>query len=267
MSYSPTFKDWILRTYLEYQSNLRYRNNQTTPGIFKITSDYKLKFHDEFKTDYDNWQCGATWWEQPYHPGNFNQWYDCEQISIVPDGIQFSAIKKPKSFPDVGIIPNAIGLVRSKQSWKYGLFVFSAKLPLGYFLWPALWLSGVANWPPEIDLLESYSDDTIDYHVFKNNQSNIWVKDGNGGQERAGARTHRLPNNITNQFIEYIIWWEKDFIKLYYNGYLVRHITDPFILNGMFEAQQIIIGTGTQTGFNANNMTPMIVNKIAVYQK
>jgi len=83
----------------------------------------------------------------------------------------------------------------------------------------------------------------------------------------AGACSHMLSNKTTENFIKYIIWWEKDFIKLYYNGYLVRHITDKEVLYKMNEPQVIIIGTGVQEKFGVNNISPLIVNNIEVYQK
>jgi hypothetical protein len=77
---------------------------------------------------------------------------------------------------------------------------------------------------------------------------------------------HCLPNDVTNEFIEYTIWWEKDFIKIYYNGYLVRHITDKEVLNNVNIAQSLIIGSGVESAFNTNNISPLVINKVEVYQ-
>jgi beta-glucanase (GH16 family) len=263
-TYHITFRDWVTRTKLDIQNAFRYIFNVTIEGTFLIPSSYKLKFSDYFISA-DNWDSASTWWGQPYHPTFPTQWYDDDQIKVTSSGVQFSAINKPKTFGDI-TIPVAIGLMRSKQAFKYGIFSFSAKLPLGTFLWPALWLTGAKSWPPEIDLLEAYSDDTPDYHKNKELQSNVHMSDGKGGEYPAGARTHRLPNKVGEQTVFYTIWWEADFIKLYYNGYLVREIRDKEVLDAMFEEQQIIIGTGTQSGFNTDNLQPMVVSHVAVYQ-
>lgn len=262
-----TFRDWVFRTWLEFKSVIRYIFNITKPGG---ATNYKLKFYDEFQDGpYSNK------WDDPdnqglalYHPANMNQWYDSTLILQTPNGVTFDSLVKPRYFPEIDTtIPNAIGTMRTKDAWKYGIFVFTAKMPSGTYLWPALWLSGLYSWPPEIDLLEGYSDHTVDYYKNKKLQSNVHISNGEGGSNPAGARTHRQPNKITEEFIEYKIWWEKDFIKLYYNGYLVRKITDKRILDGMFEAQRIIIGNGTKVGFNTDNLTPMVVSSVAVYQK
>lgn len=269
-TFRPTFIDFLRRTWLELKSNIRYIRNVTKPGVFNITSDYKLKFYDDFKQPYsEKWDDQDHQGLAPYHPANMDQWYDPSLISQNEEGISFGCIVKPKYFPEIDTtIPNATCAVRSKESWKYGIFVFSSRMNSGTFLWPALWLSGVANWPPEIDLLEGYSDETIDFHKNTDLQSNVHIKDSTGTtNDSAGGRKHRLPNHVTEEFVEYVIWWEPDFIKLYYNGYLVRHITDKRFVDGMFEAQRIIIGSGIQHGFNQDNLTPITVNKVAVYQK
>jgi len=271
--YKITFNDALSRFKLGFANLTRYIFNIEKSGPFLIPSEYKKIFYDYFENDWKtNWEDGSTWWGQPYHPGNLTCWFDPEQIKLIStshhsaSSISFSAVEKSRNFGAI-TIPNAVGVMRSRASWKYGIFLFEAILPSGVQLWPALWLTGVANWPPEIDLLEGYSDGTNDYHNNRNLQSNIHMSDGQGGNYAAGACTHRLPNKVTEDFITYIIWWERDFIKLYYNGYLVREITDPEVLNAMSEAQQIIIGTGVQQYFNLDNLTPMIVKNVSVYQK
>jgi beta-glucanase (GH16 family) len=265
-----TFRDWFLRTWLDFKNICRYIFGIKKEGVFRLTSNYKLVFYDDFTSDYfEKWDDQDHQGLAPYHPANMNQWYDPSLISQTEEGISFGAVVKPKYFPELDTtIPNATCAIRSKESWKYGIFVFSAKMSSGTYLWPALWLSGRYNWPPEIDILEGYSDKTNDYHKNKTLKSNVHIKnEDNTGSDCAGARTHRLPNKVTEEFIEYVLWWEEKFIKIYYNGYLVRKITDPHILYGMFEDQRIIIGTGVQEGFNKDNITPVVVSKVTVYQK
>ena len=63
-------------------------------------------------------------------------------------------------------IPQSVGLVTSYNSYGYGFFEFEIELPYGSGLWPSVWLSCVNSWPPEIDILEAYSNDNSNY---KNN--------------------------------------------------------------------------------------------------
>jgi len=262
-------KDEIVRWYLDIKMNLRYIFNRKKHGNdLKIPFHYICVFHDDFTDGYsDNWDNGAQWDLPPYHPGSPTQWYDPDQIIKNQDGIAMHSVVKPKYFPEIDTtIPNAMGILRTKESWKYGIFRFKAKLPSGKWLWPALWLSGRYSWPPEIDVLEAFSDDTYDYSKGKILTSNVHYG-RNGDHIQFGCYKHRLPNKVTEEFIDYDLWWEKDFIKIYYNGYLVSYVTDKKILNDMFEAQRIIIGNGIDTPFNQNNLTPIIVQSVTVYQK
>lgn len=240
-----------------------------TQRLFVYPSEYSLKFYENFwDKQLNNWVMAGSWWGQKYHPNLLWQWYDDSQIQIVRNGVQFSAAYKPFYFEEIDkIIPMAIGIIRTKKAWKYGIFSFTVKLPSGSQLWPALWLSGATNWPPEIDLLEGYSDNTVNYHNNIKLQSCIHIKGNDAEHINCGARSHRIPNDSTSEFIKYIIWWEKDFLKLYYNGYLVRHITDNKILDKLDEEMHLIIGTGTQEEQNQDNLSPMIVKEIKIYQK
>ena len=258
---SITFKDFILRSWLDIKMNFRYIFKISKKGNFSIPTNYKNIFSDDFQK-LDKWDDPSKWGIPPYHPNFLYQWYDENQIKQTNNGVEFSSVINPKYFEEINTtIPNSIGILRTKDCWKYGIFTFSAKLPSGTYLWPAMWMSGRWNWPPEIDLLEAHSYNTNDNTLL----SDIHVKYQNN--VTSCSRTHRLPNKTTENFIEYVIWWEKDFVKIYYNGYLVKYVTDKNILDGLNEEQRIIIGNGTEVEFNKDNLTPLIINKIMIYQK
>jgi len=264
-----SLKDEIVRWHIDINMNLRYIFKYKKYGNdLKIPGEYKLVFHDDFSNDYhEKWDNGAEWDLPPYHPAHPTQWYDPEQITQTPDGVAMGAVVKPKYFPEIDTtIPTAIGILRTKDSWQYGIFRFRAKLSSGTWLCPALWLSGRYTWPPEIDILEAFSDDTNDYAKGKFLTSNVHYG-RNGEHKNYGSYKHRLPNNVTEEFIDYDVWWEKNFIKIYYNGYLVLHVTTKEILNDMFEAQRIIIGNGAHDEFNQDNISPIVVKSVLVYQK
>jgi len=266
--YRITFKEWLVRSYLNLLGWGRYTINKTETRELEVPKEYELVFSEDFKNNYySRWYNSAIIWEQPYHPELLDQWYDKDQVQLTRDGISLGAIEKPKYFAEIGVtIPNAVARLKTKESWKYGIFVFKAKLPKGKHLWPALWLSGSKNWPPEIDVLEGYSGDTIDYYKNTRLQSNVHMK-LNGKHAMVRAVNHPVTKEVTNEFLEYIVWWEKDFIRFYYDGYLVREITDKLVLNLMNEEQIIILNSAIQPGFNKDNITPFVIKKVEVYQK
>lgn len=212
-------------------------------------------------TGYSAWDANYDDW-QPYHPDHLHQWYDSDLIESTDEGLEFYAKVKPRYFPELKkTIQVAIGKVRSKQSFSYGVFVFIAKLPAGRGLWPAIWLTGENTWPPEIDIMEGYSNDTIDFDNYKMLQSNIHTSKG-----QFGAYTHRSKN--AEEFMEYALWWTKDFIRIYYNGYKVLDVTNKKVLDSMNDRMKIVIGTGTQKDhFKSDNLSPFIVKQVTVYQQ
>ena len=55
-------------------------------------------------------------------------------------------------------------LIRTKQHFDYGHFEIEAKMAKGLNICCAFWLSGFGNWPPEIDIVESWSRDNGYYN-------------------------------------------------------------------------------------------------------
>jgi len=107
--------------------------------------------------------------------------------------------------------------LHSNPSWLYGIFVVTAKVPKGYQLWPALWLtSATGGWPVtgEIDIMEttaSVPEVTGTLHCGSS-PSNSTAQPG----------VPVWPNNIFakpdwSQFNTYIMNWQPDKITFYLN--------------------------------------------------
>ena len=231
---------------------------------FSIPDEYDLVFIETFSSkNLKKWQEASTWWEQPYHPGDPKQWFDPEQVKFTEEGLALHSVRKSKQFGDI-TIQNAIGMIQSIGSWQYGIFIIKAKLPKGKYLWPAIWLTGAYTWPPEIDIVEGYSDNTDDYHSGRKLQSNVHFNYKNNRAHIGGAN-HYLPK-VTDNFVDYAVWWESEFIRIYYNGNLVREITDPDILKSMDQPQKVVLNNAVQLGFTKDNITPLIISGVAIYK-
>ena len=93
-------------------------------------------------------------------------------------------------------------------SQTYGLFQFSAQLPAGAGLWPAIWMmptnSVYGGWPQsgEIDVMESHGSDT--------NQVQGSLHSGpNSGSNNTQTQVYSLPNNgSTTSWHTYDLQWE-----------------------------------------------------------
>lgn len=60
------------------------------------------------------------------------------------------------------MIPYSVGVVNTfhSKNFTYGYFAVRSKNPKGPATWPAWWLTGKNNWPPEIDIFEMYGKAT-----------------------------------------------------------------------------------------------------------
>lgn len=60
------------------------------------------------------------------------------------------------------MIPYSVGVANTfhSKNFTYGYFAIRSKNPSGPATWPAWWLTGKNNWPPEIDIFEMYGGAT-----------------------------------------------------------------------------------------------------------
>ena len=209
------------------------------------TEFYTLKFKDEFTGDTIDtsvWLLGQPWGK--FHPNHPHQYYgDTNEFINVQNGqLELYTRYRPKKFYDFKsslyiTIPYGIGLVFCKKPFKYGYYEMEAMLPKGKYLWPALWITAVKTWPPEIDILESFSGkngEYIDNFRIRNarNEPNVhygFVEDNT--KSSYGAFSYPIPNEPTQRFVKYGLHWTEHFIRVYYDGYLVYQCTQKNILD------------------------------------
>ena len=286
-----TLKNYLLRwkAFRLYQRKPKGQHGMIPPA------GYKRVFYDDFTAplDLNKWRLGQPWGN--FHPGSLHTHYDTEgketyiskENNLILE-VRHRALdvvksdlpdwRQSDSLPDKFTIPNAIGLVTTKESWHYGWFEAEIKLPKGTPLWPAFWLSGQHSWPPEIDIFEAYSkhgSDYRDWFLFKKRphvkiQPNLHygvVEEGT----KAMYGAYDVPVwNATERFVQYACWWEKDFIRIYYDGIMVFECTNPDVLkwyNKYWHEQFIIINNGVHDLGIVPTECSMEVRKVSVYQK
>lgn len=136
----------------------------------------------------------------------------------------------------------AVGTVRTVDTYSYGRFSADIILPKGGGAWPAFWLTGADNWPPEIDILEGYADRNGSYlDVFTNKfpfinvryacESNVHYRDSGLEHRSTGAvavkRAVLGKKQPHEQYNNYAVDWRPDSIRFYYNGQLVNEVLTP----------------------------------------
>lgn len=266
-------------------------------GIFP-TPDYKVVFEDKFNNplNKDKWRYAMPWGD--FHPGALHQYYDNDgTLSYVAhEGLVLELRNIPKTFkksdlpdwrrtpdmPEEFTIPTGVGFVSTKDTWQYGWFEAWIKLPKGQSYWPAFWLSGLNTWPPEIDIFEGYSHlgpryegYTFFNRLFKKPNRKIRPNLHYGSTEdgtKDDYKSYDVPvAECTERYVQYVCQWEKDFIRIYYDGVLVMETTDPEVLkwyNKSNAQQYVILNHGLHEDYPNNpDESAMIVKSFKVLQK
>lgn len=219
---------------------------------------------------------GYDWIQQErwgqVHPEKPDWWYDPTSSYIDSDDrLNLLTKRNPKYFDDIGKISTiGVGLVSCQTKFKWGEFSIEAKLPYGNNLWPAFWMWSWDSWPPEIDVIEGYSDQSPNYLKlrllkplgFWNIQTNVHYTELNRNK-MIGGKTHFFGfKNPTKNFIKYSVIWTPDKLEFFYSDRLVRRVKDVNILNQLNETTMNVIinnGVTSKVDLEKQNLSNFII--------
>ena len=240
-------------------------------GNFKMPTNYNIEFVDDFKILNED-----VWFKRQYygHINTSHYWQYCSEdnIDFTEEGLKLHQHYNPRTtdYWD-GKTYNTIydvGFLTSKKLFGYGIFEFDIILPKGTGLWPAVWLTGFESWPPEIDLIEAYSDndskynDDVKTNAFYGTQENL--------HDIKGRKT--IPIKNYDDVLNMKLVWTKDKIEYYYNDFRVRTITDKKILKWYLDKKMYLVlnlATRNPKDFeiNKSQKSTFIVKKFVYYKE
>ena len=239
-----SIKDIIHNNYLYVVNFIQVRVFKKKDKSIDLTS-WTLSFQDKFESfNVDVWRVGHAW--GVIHPELSYQYYGTESVGIDERGL----VLEQKYYPrenitdwyntDIFFNPKwSVGLITSKSSYGYGLYDFYVTLPKGAGLWPAIWFVSDKTYPPEIDLFEGYSDINGLYKSHLNTNLHFNFKPT---QKESVARGSFVKDvDSKNEVVRFTMIWDEKYIKMYYNGFLVRCITDEKTLVWFRDNNMIII--------------------------
>lgn len=207
------------------------------------------------------------------HPDKSFCWYDSSCVEVDEFGyLHLKTKHNPRYFQELKLTSNVgIGLISCTTKFYHGTYEIEAKLPKGKNLWPAFWMWSWDSWPPEIDVFEGYTINDSSYFTWNpfkpwNVQTNIHYN-VEGGRDSIGGKVHYWGyKDPTRNFIKYKVDWQKDYIKFYYNDYLVRSITDRMILD-QFNRTTMNVIINNSIDYNADVHNPPVSDFIIKYFK
>lgn len=166
------------------------------------------------------------------------------------------------------------GWVSTNNGFLFGDFHFEYKLPKGANLWPAIWLSGVHTWPPEIDIMEGWSGNGYlcknkpnykRFPLFNNIHPGLFYFKVDGkvyskgyGSFGSDCATYSWLQKLDDWNTCDLVW-RKDLIEVYYNGHRVMRVTEDdedrgfHMLDFMGHEMYVCLDAAVQEDFTQDN--------------
>lgn len=257
MKNGDTIKDSILNIFLDIKNYILYNVFKKERVIDK--SNYQLTIIDNFNS-YDEIR-----WIKTQYFGEINtsyHWQFCspESVLFTSDGLYLEQKynERTTEYWDGNSYNTKydVGCLTSRNPFYHGLYEFDVILPIGQSLWASVWLTGYESWPPEIDIMESYSDYDCKYDSRLN--SNTWF--GNYNQSRAKKHL-RVKDEDLKRPITFSLIWERDKMEFYMNGFKTRVITNSELLK-YFEDKPMYVVMNNAIRENMDADTSQISNFI-----
>jgi beta-glucanase (GH16 family) len=188
-----------------------------------LGSNWKLTFNAGFtgsKLDTSVWGTCYPWQSQS-GCANFGnsaleyQWYAASQDQVSNGALHIVAQAAPTAGRSSGggpeTYPYRSGLVTTFPGYKfqYGYLQVVARVPDALGTWTALWLAAANEaWPPEIDILEHWGNDTKYYEYYH----------PAGAPRENGVQTL---GNLSTSWHTYGVYWSKSEVVWYIDGHQV----------------------------------------------
>lgn len=200
-----------------------------------------------------DWRVGRPWGVA--HPDDIC-YADGKSISFDSHQMTLGIDYNPKTFevqttlepePHSKLYSWSVGYVSSIQPIKYGYLRVDFIMPRGNNLWPAIWLSCVDTWPPEIDIMEAWSGQ-YNWSIFKPKiadkvylinpfANKIFPSCHLGANiQEHWQKSYKKMNGSCKKYLNITgknsceLIWTPELLRIYYNGHKIMEETDPKVL-------------------------------------
>jgi beta-glucanase (GH16 family) len=161
------------------------------------------------------------------HLGNEKQRYGNAGNHSLKNGVLSLIAKKPWSS---GFYSS--GMIRSRQTFRYGYFEARLKLPPGRGVFPAFWLNsdydstGRLDWPPEIDIMEFAPNGVNEFPNMVHSNVALSTPNKQGGEWffhnsnfNQQYKFYRAPVDLTKDWHVYgMLWGTDNTVTVYLDG-------------------------------------------------
>ncbi|NLN84442.1 MAG: family 16 glycosylhydrolase [Firmicutes bacterium] len=199
-----------------------------------------------------NWMLREPWGFM--HPQKPEFWYDEGAVFVNEYGhLMLKTRRNPLISEGQMLSPTGAGLVCCNQGFHFGYYSFVVDLPVGKNLWPAIWMYDMNTWPPEIDLLEAYTNRWSKYRIlpwqpFKAETCLHWTDEK--GKKRMMRKKSGWIRKRTDVVVE--LAWTAARIIVWHNYRKVMEISDREVMQHFQKPMRLILNNGVRTKRKAN---------------
>jgi beta-glucanase (GH16 family) len=211
-----------LRSFLPAAALALVTSSTFIPAKPAHASGWVITFEDDFSgTSLDR----SKWFTRYiYNNGKMDHFNDEKERfrengnHVFKDGILNLVAQKPTP---KGYYPS--GMIRSRQTFRYGYFEARIKMPPGKGMWPAFWLNsdydknGKLSWPPEIDIMEYAANHKQEKPNMVHSNVAISKPNKQGGQWlyrdpdfNEKFHFYNAPEDMTKDWHVYGLLWDTD---------------------------------------------------------
>lgn len=229
--------------------------------------------NEEFEKFGFRWRIGRSWGLA--HPDHIC-YADGNVVQVFENEIRLGLEYKPKCFTtDQKTLMWGIGYVSSLQSFKYGTLKVDFILPQGQHLWPAIWVYDCETWPPEIDIVEAWTNDVLKgkrcyRRVWKGipipftNEIMPGLVMGNCAENKTGKSYRKLFRGTCSSLLNTdggantcVLDWQPDEMIIMWNGHVIAREKDKEVLKWFNQSKgmQIHLNNYITNQFNASDFT------------
>lgn len=215
------------------------------------------------------WQTEERWGDM--HPDKPWARYSSNCVKINKKGdLELSVSKLVDGAFSMGLVSST----ENNPKFSYGTYSFTAKLPRGKNLWPALWMWGWDNWPPELDVMEAWSNKCGGYYFryrFSHVTNCVHWHELNKHKADFLEFNKFFPFHLPQYtFNDYTMIWLPNFIAFYFNGKLMRVFEDretlDWINNHNTNGMNVIMNLYPTEDYKEGNMKSPLVVRDFIYE-
>ena len=244
-----------------------------------------IKIIDDLKSEFKMW--GWEWETcmeggRPLHVDNPTYYFNKDEVTSIEDTLLLTMNYNPKGISwwnndyseKIIYTPDySCGLIKSIDTVQCNSVIEADLMfPKGENLWPSFWLTACDSWPPEIDIVEAYSNNCGSYKgnlkfelkwpfLYRELRFESCIhykgdKDEHLSIDAVGVHPSIINKPVEENWNKFKCFYTDSYVGIFINDVLVREIHDSYIMSKLkTKGMYVIFNIWPRTNKEANHDT------------